>query len=359
VAAVDERDRSQFRRRFQEVGQLLDPAWKEKRKNIILTVVVPVYQAEKTIAALCRRLTQVLSTLTADHEIILIDDRSSDRSWEIMQELVLEYPQVISVRLSRNFGQHHSLTAGMHLSSGAWSVLMDGDLQDQPEDIPNLFKLALAGNDIVIGRRRQRRDSRLKRCSSRLFYGVFGLLSGLKIDSSVGLFRILNRTVVDAFCRMPETHRLFSGLIEWLGFKTAFCDVTHAPRGADSSTYTLKSSLKLALDGIISFSNRPLYLSIVLGTLISFLAGMYGIYLIVYYLLHGSLGTSGTLSILALNAFLGGLILMNLGVLGLYIGRTYDQTKNRPLYVIDQVAARDLGTPSPLPSSTNELPGRP
>lgn len=253
--------------------------------------------------------------------------------------MACRYPAIQAIRLSRNFGQHYAITAGLDAATGEWTVVMDCDLQDQPEEIPKLLQIGMKGNDVVLARRKDRADSRRKRMLSRIFYWLFNLLSGYRLDASVGSFRIMRRPVVDAYRRMHEAGRLFGGMVEWLGFQTAYTDVEHAPRYEGDSAYNVRALTKLALDGIFAFSNRPLYFSIGIGFLMSFLAGGWGLSWVVRYLLNVRVGVPGWLSLIIVTTFIGGLILLNLGVLGIYIGRIYDQTKGRPLYVVDQVVA--------------------
>jgi len=301
-----------------------------------ISVVIPVYRAEKIIGELMQRLEKVLSGLTDRFEVVLVDDRSPDASWEVMKQLASEYPFVLAVRLSRNFGQRYALTSGFRLACGEWVVNMDCDLQDPPEAIPALYKQALHGSDIVLVRRQHRTDSFIKRTGSALFYRFFAVLSGYQMDSAVGSFRIMRWTVVQAFNSMSESFRLIGGMIHWLGFSTSYLDVPHGERYEGKSGYSLRKSMKLALDGIISFSDRPLYFAIASGIIISTLAAFYGFYLIYHYFFVSQFGVSGWLSMVAITSFLSGMILFTLGILGLYIGRIYDQTKRRPLYVVDE-----------------------
>ena len=304
----------------------------------LLSGGIPVYGAEKILPALCQRLTSMLDGITDAHETILVCDGSPDASWEAMTQLAPQYPKIVMVRLSRNFGQHYATTAGMDLARGEWTVVMDCDLQDPPEEVPKLLAKAQEGFDIVVARRMNRQHTWWKRKTSALYYQVFGLLSGMKLDSSVGSFRIMSRSVVDGFCSMRESYRMFAGLIDWLGFRTGFVDVQHAARYEGETSYNLTRLIKMALDGMISFSNRPLYISIGAGLLLSVLASLYGAFLIIRYLIDpGANSVAGWLSTVTLTTFIGGLILLNQGVLGIYLGRLYNQAKGRPLYVVDRV----------------------
>ncbi len=309
-----------------------------ERPAPFVSIVSPVYKAEKILPALCERLTKTLQALGRDYEIILVCDGSPDRSWQVMQELVHRVPCLVVVNLSRNFGQHYATTAGMDLARGEWTVVMDCDLQDQPEEIPRLLAKAAEGFDIVVARRMDRQHVWWKRKTSWLFYKVFSVLSGFKLDSSVGSFRVMGRGVVDGFCSMRESYRMFAGLIEWLGFRTGFVDVQHAARYEGETSYNLSRLLRMALDGMISFSNRPLYISIGAGLTLSVLSALYGSFLLIRYALAPDTATvPGWLSSITATAFLGGLILLNQGILGIYLGRLYNQAKARPLYVVDKV----------------------
>lgn len=303
-----------------------------------ISVVSPVYMAELILPVLCERLDAVLRQMTDRFEIILVCDGSPDNSWAVMQSLVLQYPHLKVVNLSRNFGQHYAITAGMDLSCGDWTVVMDCDLQDRPEDIPRLFEKLDEGYDIVVARRINRQHKWWKRVTSRMYFKVFSMLSGFKLDGSVGTFRIMSRGVVDAYCSMRETYRMFAGLIEWLGFRAGFIDVQHGERYEGVSSYNLARLLRMAVDGMVSFSNRPLYISIALGFALSLLSTIYGVYLIVRYLIDpNTFGVAGWLTTVTATVFIGGLVLLNQGLLGIYIGRLYNQAKGRPLYVIDKV----------------------
>lgn len=303
-----------------------------------LSVVIPVYRAERILPALCERLNTALHRVAVSHEILLIDDRSPDRSWDVLREMAKAYPNVVAVRLSRNFGQHYAITAGLDMAQGEWTVIMDCDLQDHPEDIAHLLDTAQRGYDIVLARRQTGPGYR-QGIASRIFYRLFNLLSGYRLDPSVGTFRIMRRPVVEAYRSMRESGRLFGGMVEWLGFETAFVNVSHAPRAEGGSSYSLRSLSKLAADGIFAFSNRPLYLSIGAGLLVSAAAVFFGAWLLFRHLRDPHFALPGWASSITMTAFIGGLILMNLGIVGIYLGRIYDQAKARPLYVVDRIIA--------------------
>ncbi len=305
--------------------------------EVVLSAVIPVYQAEQVLPELLARLSSALAAIDPAYEIILVDDRSLDRSWEVILELLPAYPRLTAIRLSRNFGQHHAITAGMDVARGHWTVIMDCDLQDQPEAIAALYAKAREGFDIVLARRVGRQDPWMKRTWSALYHAVFRACSGYSLDRSVGAFRIMHRKVVDSFCRMREAHRLFGGLVQWVGFSTSSVEVQHAARAQGRSSYRVWTGIQVTLDGVISFSNRPLYFSVIVGAVIAALSGAWGLFIIIYFALTRTTA-QGWPSLMAVTAFMGGLVLFNLGVIGLYLGRVYEQVKGRPLYVVDQVA---------------------
>ncbi|MEA5536128.1 glycosyltransferase family 2 protein [Crocosphaera sp. XPORK-15E] len=298
-----------------------------------LSVVIPVYKAEGCLDELYHRLKTSLQTISEDFEIILVEDCGGDRSWDIIVELAQKDPRVKGLQFSRNFGQHYGITAGLDHCNGDWVVVMDCDLQDAPEEIPRLYAKAQEGYDVVLARRGKRKDPFLKRITSWLFYKTFNYLAELNYDAEVGNFRIMSRKVVESFLLMREQLRFFGGLVDWMGFPTASINVQHEERFAGQSTYTFRKLKKLATDTIIAYSDKPLRLSIKLGFLISFIAFISGIYLFFKALIYGSVITGWSSLIVSLY-FLGGIIISILGIIGIYLGKTFDETKKRPLYLI-------------------------
>jgi dolichol-phosphate mannosyltransferase len=299
----------------------------------LISVVIPVYKAEGCLHELYRRLVTSLDSISPNFEIILIEDCGGDRSWEIIADLARNDPRVKGLQFSRNFGQHYGITAGIDYSTGDWVVVMDCDLQDRPEEIPSLYAKALEGHDIVLARRGRRKDSFPKRMTSWLFYRIFRYLSGMNYDGEVGNFRIMSRTVVDSFKIMREQARFFGGLMEWLGFPTASIQVEHAERYEGESTYNYRKLVKLATEAIIAYSDKPLRLAIKLGFLMSALAFLYGVYVVFKVLFIGT-PVMGWGSIIASIYFTSGIIIAILGIIGVYLGKTFDEAKKRPLYII-------------------------
>ena len=298
-----------------------------------LSVVVPVYKAEGCLEELYSRLTSSLNTITADYKIILIEDCGGDRSWEIICELSQRDSRVKGFQFSRNFGQHYGISAGLDHCDSDWVVVMDCDLQDSPEEIPRLYAKAQEGYDVVLARRSGRKDSLFKRSSSRIFFRCLNYLADMDYDADVGNFRIVSRQVVECFCNMRERLRFFGGLVDWMGFPTAVVDVEHAERYAGKSTYTFRKLWKLATEIIIAYSDKPLRLSIKFGFSISIFAFLYALYILYRALFQGS-PVEGWSSLIVSIYFIGGIIIAILGILGLYLGKTFDEVKRRPLYIV-------------------------
>ena len=302
----------------------------------LISVVVPVYKAENCLDELYRRLVQALETISPDFEIILIDDCGGDRSWEVIERLAKRDRRVKGIQFSRNFGQHYGITAGLDHCDGDWVVVMDCDLQDRPEEIPRLYAKAQEGYDIVLARRGRRRDPLLKRLTSRLFYKMFSYLADIEYDAQTGNFRIMSRKVVDNFRHMREQLRFFGGLVQWMGFPTASIEVEHADRHEGNSTYTFAKLWKLAAETIIAYSDKPLRLAVRFGFLMALLAFCYGIYILGRAVFYGS-PIPGWNSLIVSLYFIGGIIIAILGIIGIYLGKTFDESKKRPLYIVRRV----------------------
>jgi len=301
-----------------------------------LSVVTPVYKAEKILPELYGRLTAALQPITEDFEIVMVEDCGGDASWAVIVGLATRDQRVKGIKLSRNFGQHPAITAGLDYVNGDWVVVMDCDLQDPPEEIPKLYRRAIEGGfDIVIGRRAGRQDSAIKKAGSKVFYRTFSYLSGTRHDEAAANFRILSRKVVDAFRCLRERHRFFIALIDWMGFSTDYIDVAHAPRYEGKTTYNYRRLIRLAVDTIISHSDRPLELAVYMGFAMSLLSFLIGGAYLVLTLVDGS-SVSGWPSLIISIYFLAGVNMLFLGFLGIYQARTFDEVKKRPLYLVDQ-----------------------
>ena len=303
--------------------------------NIAISVVSPVYKAELIIDELVKRLDTELSKITDNYEIVLVEDKSPDLSWDKILENCNKNHRIKGLKLSKNFGQHHAITAGLDYCKGDWVIVMDCDLQDRPEEILSLYNKAQQGFDIVFARRVNRQDGFLKRMSSKFFYKAFFYLSGIEHDSSIANFGIYSRKVINAICTMREPMRGFAPMAKWVGFKNTFIDVKHGERFEGKSSYNWSKLIKLALDIIISYSDKPLKLVIKAGMTISFFSLIYIIYSLISYF-AGRITITGFTSLIVSIWFLSGLILFTLGIIGMYIVRTFDGIKNRPIYIIDE-----------------------
>ena len=299
-----------------------------------LSIVIPVFNESELIKELVKRVKSNTESITTDYEIILVDDGSNDSTWsEILREANLE-KRVKGFKFSRNFGHHYAITAGLHQSSGKWVVVMDGDLQDRPEVIPQLFKKATEGFDVVFVSRQNRPEKLYYRLAQKVFYWLLRNLSGIDFDSRQANFSIINRKVVEAFKSFPENARFYGSTIKWLGFKRTQIFADHGQRFSGRPSYTLKKRIKLATDIILAFSERPLKFAIGLGTLMSLLSFIF-IFWILYRVIFLEYIISTLVSLVTVMFFSTGIILIVIGITGIYIGEIFRQVKNRPLYIIE------------------------
>lgn len=300
-----------------------------------LSIVSPVYMGEKMLEELVRRIHEAVRPLTSDYEIVLVNDCSPDASWKKITEICTKDKQVKGINLSRNFGQPYAITAGLSYAKGDYVAVIDCDLQNKPEDLPAMYRKALEGYDIVSARRVVREDTFLKRMSSAVFHRVYDFLSGFETDKAVAEFGIYSQKIVGVYCSIPEYSRSFVELIHTLGFKKATVDVLHDHRLEGKSSYNLYRLLKLSFNSIISNSNRPLYIAVSLGLMMSLLSFMMAIYNIFakFIGLNEVVGYTSTIFSIW---FVGGILLFMMGVLGLYIGKIFDQVKGRPVFIVSE-----------------------
>ncbi|SFB33033.1 dolichol-phosphate mannosyltransferase [Lentibacillus halodurans] len=303
------------------------------KSHPLITTVVPVYGCKTCLKELCRRITATIESIPADFEIILVNDASPDNAWETIKELHEQDKRIKGIDLARNFGQHHAITAGLDHASGDWVVVMDCDLQDRPEEIRTLYEKAQAGYEVVFGNRTVRQDNWFKRKTSQAFYRVYDYFSGKTSDHTIANFSISQKKVVSAFRQMREQNRFFPLFIQWMGYKTGTVPVQHSARQEGKTAYNIRKLIKLATDAIISQSNKPLRLSIQFGFLLAAGSLVYGMYLFIRYFFLDQ-PVQGWTSVMVSLYFIGGLIFFNFGVLGLYIGKIFNETKGRPLYLI-------------------------
>lgn len=303
-------------------------------ENIHISIVSPVYRAEKIIAELVKQLIENVSTITSDFEIILVNDASPDNSWKKIIEECQKDKRVKGINLSRNFGQHYAITAGLSLANGEWIVVMDCDLQDRPDEIPNLYKKALEGYNIVFARRTIRQDNLLKKLSSKIFHVLYSYLSGFHTDESIANFGIYNNIVIREFNIMKENARSFPSLVYFLGFRQCSIEVKHSDRFEGKTSYSLSKLLKLAGDVVLSNSNKPLKIALKVGFSISLISFLLALYNVISYFL-GFIQVPGFTTTIFSIWFIGGLTMFVLGIVGLYVGKTFDQVKERQLFVIE------------------------
>jgi dolichol-phosphate mannosyltransferase len=288
---------------------------------------------EKMVQRLVEEIVLAVSPLTDQYEIILVNDASPDHSWEEIVKACATNFHVKGINLSRNFGQHYAITAGLNHSKGEWVVVMDCDLQDNPREIPTLYHKALEGWDIVRARRMNKQFGFFKKLSSTVHHKVFDWLSGQKTDPAVGNYGIYNQKVISEFNKMPELSRSFGTLLNHLGFKIVDIDIPHAARADGISSYTLRKLLTLSFDISISNTNKPLKITVALGFMMSVMAFVMAIYDVVAKWM-GLITVPGYTTTIFSVWFVGGLILFMMGILGLYIGKIFDQVKGRQLYVV-------------------------
>jgi dolichol-phosphate mannosyltransferase len=300
-----------------------------------ISIVIPLYNESSLVTELINRVKQNVELVNLDYEIILIDDGSIDQTWNLISAEAKSNSKVKALRFSRNFGHHYAITAGLKNTSGDWVVVMDGDLQDRPENIPELYKKALEGYDIVFVSRKNRPEKLYYRLLQKVFYWILKILSGIKFDSSQANFSIINKKVVEAFKSFPENARFYGSTIKWLGFKSTSIFADHGKRFSGKPSYTLKKRIKLASDIIIAFSDRPLKFAIFVGILISSSSIAFALFIFIRSLSFGY-SVLGWPSIIVSIYFLSGVILTVLGILGIYLGRIFQEVKNRPLYVLSE-----------------------
>jgi glycosyltransferase involved in cell wall biosynthesis len=301
----------------------------------MISVVVPVYGCEKCLHDLYSRLLNALRIIKQDYEIILVNDSSPDSAWTIIKQIASGDPKVIGLNLSRNFGQHYAITAGIANSKGDWVIVMDCDTQDRPEEIPNLFEKAKQGFDIVLAKRSNRQDKFLKKLFSKLFYSLLSYVTSTRQDHSVANFGIYHRKVINAILEMKDSIRYFPTMVSWVGFQSTTIEVVHAERSEGRTSYSFKKLAKLAIDIVLSFSDKPLRLTVKFGLLISFLSLLCAIYY-VYKYFNGEIIVLGWASLVISIWFLSGVIILVLGVIGLYLGKTFENVKGRPMYIIKE-----------------------
>ena len=300
-----------------------------------ISVVIPVYGCRDALIELYKRLSYTLVQLTDDYEIIMVNDSCPQNSWEIIEELCRTDSHVKGIELSRNFGQMKGILAGLDYSTGDWIVVMDCDLQDSPEEIIRLYNRAQEGYDVVFARRKERKDNPIKVFLANLFYKIYEFSTNGIYDGAICNFSIVKRNVIENYCRMREQHRGYVMYIKWLGFRQAVIDVEHNERYAGKTGYTLKKRINMAIELLTSQSDNILKFFVGFGFSISLISFITLIALVIYHFWADV--TIGWTSSIATTVLVGGIIVMVMGVVGIYVGNIFMQVKERPLYVVRQI----------------------
>jgi len=305
-----------------------------------ITVVSPVFNEIDLVHELVTRVSAVFANLPGSgHRLVVVDDGSSDGTREALEKLTENHPFLVVVLLSRNFGHQAALSAGLDAADGDAVVLMDGDLQDAPEDIPKLLARFMEGYDVAYAQRVGRKESFVLRTSYFLFYRMIATMSGIQLPLDAGDFSIMSRRVYVVMRELPERHRYLRGLRAWVGYAQIGVPLDRAPRSAGESKYSVLKLLQLAFDGLLSFTIVPLRLASLAGALSVLAATGYSLWAVGMALFLGR-SPQGFTTLVVLGVFMSGMILLSLGIIGEYVGRIYQQTKLRPAYIVDRVLGR-------------------
>ncbi|RMD85392.1 MAG: glycosyltransferase [Candidatus Dadabacteria bacterium] len=301
-----------------------------------ISVVIPLYNEEETLPVLIERLTRVLEGLGCPYEVLFVNDGSRDRTAEILRAAHRDNPRIKAIGLSRNFGHQVAISCGIDFAQGNAVIVMDGDLQDPPEVLPDLIERWRQGYDVVYAIRQKRKEGALKRAAYKTFYWLLRKVSYLDIPLDSGDFSLMDRRVVDLLRKMPERNRFVRGLRTWVGLRQTGYEYARSARYAGRSKYNFAKLMRLAFDGLVSYSFVPLRAVSNLGMLVSLSALLYIVYLLVMRAL-GDRPIQGWTSTVVIVLFLGGVQLLALGVLGEYVGRIFDEVKGRPHYIVSEV----------------------
>jgi dolichol-phosphate mannosyltransferase len=312
--------------------------------GIRLSVAIPVHNEESVLPELLRRLRKVLEGLPGGpHEIVFVDDGSTDGTFAMLGEAARKDSQVVAISLSRNFGHQAAISAALDHAAGDAVVIMDGDLQDIPEVIPQFLEKFREGFDVVYAQRVRRKEPLLLRICYFVFYRMMAMLSDIRLPLDSGDFGLMSRRVVDQVRRMPEHHRYLRGMRSWVGFRQIGIPVERAERHSGKSKYSLVRLMKLAADGIFAFSIVPIRATALLGTLVMILSLIYVCYAI-YAKLILHISPQGFTALMVAVTFLSGIVLFFLGIIGEYVGRIYEETKARPQYVIEKIVGKNAAS---------------
>lgn len=302
--------------------------------NVLISIVVPEYKGASMMGMLLERIDKALAPITENYEVILVNDCSPDNTWQEIKKYAAKDKRVVGLNLSKNYGEHYAISAGLKYAKGEWVVVMDCDLQNRPEDIPALYAKAQEGWDVVHARRVHKQFGFWKKMSSTLFHAVYDWMSGHKSDDTIAEFGIYSAKVVAEYNKLKEVSRSFNFLIEFLGFRVTTVDVQHDARAdEEGSSYTLKKLLTLAFNSIIADSNKPLRMAVSLGFVMSLVSLLMALYNVIAYFFDLAIVRGYTTTIFSI-WFATGLLLFMMGILGLYIGKIFDQVKERPIFIV-------------------------
>jgi len=297
-------------------------------------VVIPVYGCADCVEHLHRRLTDVFAGMGVSYEIVFVDDRSPDDAWPALRRLAEDDPHVRSLRLSRNFGQHVAITAGIAETTGAWIVVMDCDLQDPPEEIPNLYARAHEGYDIVFAKRLSRNLPPLRRLGNRIYFWLRRTLTGVDLETEYANLSIMSRKVAEAFLSLRDTHRNYLLILYWLGFEQTSIEFEQSDRYAGDSAYTFRGLLRVAFDALFFHTTVLLAAIVYLGFAVALASVALAAFFVVSHFMQHSY--PGWTSIIVVLLLIGGFIIISLGVTAMYVGKVFEQVKERPLFLVDE-----------------------
>ncbi|MBC8106475.1 MAG: glycosyltransferase family 2 protein [Anaerolineae bacterium] len=312
----------------------------------LISVVVPIFNEQENLPELRRRMTASLDSTGDSWELVLVNDGSRDASPQMLREMNAEDPRIKVIDLSRNFGHQPAVTAGIHHARGDCVILIDGDLQDPPEVIPEMVAKWKQGHQVVLGERRSRAEGGTRGVGFKLFYPIFRRISDLPSAPDAGIFGLMDRVVVNEFNKLPERNRFIPGLRSWLGFKQTSVLYDRQDRAAGKPKQTLRRLMKYAMDGMVSFSYKPLRASMWLGFTVSGISFLLGVFYLIDFLRHRDKYGTGFTTLMLTMLFFGGVQLISVGVLGEYIGRIYEEIKQRPLYVVQEKLGFEPGDKS-------------
>lgn len=304
-------------------------------KNIHISIVSPVYMAEGLVFLLVDAIEKNIKKISLAYEIILVDDGSTDKSWQQIESVCEKNKQVKGLKLSRNFGQHNAIFAGLAEAKGEWVIVMDCDLQDRPDQFELLYNKASEGHKIVLAQRKIRHDSFIKKFFSKQFYKIFSFLTDTQQDASVANFGIYHKMVIQALLQIKDQEKYFPAMVQWLGFKSVKVEVLHGKREIGKTSYSFKKLLFLASNTILSFSNKPLRITAFLGLIISGLSLVVGLIQFIRYL-NGVITELGFTSLILSIWFLCGFIIFILGLIGIYLGKVFEKVKDRQSFIIEE-----------------------